>query len=192
VKKSFDGNGISIPFPQVTYHGTPQVVALPEGFVDTRAKEAGAATAATVAAQVSIKNVKGSAIGLLPLGLFDMPVDDALHFCQHLENADGVFFRHGATRSGFQRSGKQFGFIDGENPGLAGAGSTIVGLLALPLFARRCLRHRVRCRSQTVFPARRAVDSAIRLQKCRRHTCPIHKRSVCSPSRNTGCMQLKG
>lgn len=40
VKKSFDENGISIPFPQVTYHGTPQVVALPERFVDTRAKEA--------------------------------------------------------------------------------------------------------------------------------------------------------
>lgn len=40
VKKSFDENGISIPFPQVTYHGTPQVVALPERFVDARAKEA--------------------------------------------------------------------------------------------------------------------------------------------------------
>ena len=40
VKTSFDGNGISIPFPQVTYHGTPQVVALPERFVDARAKEA--------------------------------------------------------------------------------------------------------------------------------------------------------
>lgn len=40
VKKSFDENGISIPFPQVTYHGTPQVVALPERFVDARSKEA--------------------------------------------------------------------------------------------------------------------------------------------------------
>lgn len=39
VKKSFDENGISIPFPQVTYHGTPQTVALPERFVDTRAKD---------------------------------------------------------------------------------------------------------------------------------------------------------
>ncbi|MFN3443990.1 MAG: mechanosensitive ion channel family protein, partial [Rhizobium rosettiformans] len=40
VKKSFDENGISIPFPQVTYHGSPQVVALPERFVDARSKEA--------------------------------------------------------------------------------------------------------------------------------------------------------
>jgi DUF1365 family protein len=40
VKKSFDENGISIPFPQVTYHGSPQMVALPERFVDARAKEA--------------------------------------------------------------------------------------------------------------------------------------------------------
>lgn len=39
VKRSFDGNGTSIPFPQVTYHGTPQVVALPGRFVDARAKE---------------------------------------------------------------------------------------------------------------------------------------------------------
>ena len=39
-KKSFDENGISIPFPQVTYHGTPQMVALPERFVDARSKEA--------------------------------------------------------------------------------------------------------------------------------------------------------
>ena len=39
VKKSFDENGISIPFPQVTYHGTPQMVALPERFVDARSKE---------------------------------------------------------------------------------------------------------------------------------------------------------
>jgi small conductance mechanosensitive channel len=40
VKNSFDENGISIPFPQVTYHGTPQMVALPERFVDARSKEA--------------------------------------------------------------------------------------------------------------------------------------------------------
>ncbi|MFN3508237.1 MAG: mechanosensitive ion channel family protein [Allorhizobium sp.] len=39
VKKSFDENGISIPFPQVTYHGTPPMVALPERFVDARSKE---------------------------------------------------------------------------------------------------------------------------------------------------------
>jgi hypothetical protein len=32
-KKSFDENGIFIPFPQVASHGMPQAVALPERFV---------------------------------------------------------------------------------------------------------------------------------------------------------------
>jgi len=38
-ERSFDENGIYIPFPQVTNHGTPQMVALPERFVDARVKE---------------------------------------------------------------------------------------------------------------------------------------------------------
>ncbi len=40
VRNGFDGNGMSIPFPQVTYHGFAPSVSLPRQSEDAEAKTA--------------------------------------------------------------------------------------------------------------------------------------------------------